>query len=378
MSGLQSKENPIFALNNSQREELADTSILSKDIRSRPQTPSLKAFPLSQQSKAVKSFEEDSEVQHSNSVDFSSDIEPHVAMDNWIPVVDEYIRINDISAAHSVLQKIFAKDPYNIVAMELLATCLKKEKQIENALRIRLEMERLGDKDFHNLTSIGHLYIELGQEDKSESYFSMAIRRQPTSQLALFELEKSWGNVCLRSGDIESCEEHYNRAFSINPHSDVLLVNYGTLEIQKGEYAKALKRFRMAVDLNAHNDKAWMGLSLVHRQYGDLDLSWGNLEKSLDINPGNETAIQLMMEWGLKDGLLDRVISRVDRYLHLYPDNLDLVLALAKLLYCTNRLMPAKLEVERVLSFEPNHSAALNLEAMIEKSLQLEDGAENV
>lgn len=372
MSGLQSKERFKLKIENELNSNI-ESEAFKKDIRSKQEGEvTLTAFPLSRRKEVEDSFllEEIEEEGLLGSAEPEEIIaEPNPAIENWIPAVDDLIRVNDVSAAHSVLQKVFAKDPYNIVAMELLASCFLKEMKFEQSLQVRLEMERLGDVDFHNLSQIGHLYYDLGQDIPAGEYYERSILMSPSSNKALFEIEKNLGNIYLKVGDMESCEEHYNRAFVIDPHSDVLLVNYGTLEIQKGEYAKALRRFRTAVDANSVNDKAWMGLALVHRQYGDIDLSWGNLERSLDINPGNETAIQMMMDWGVKDNQLEKCIPRLDAYLALYPDNLELVLVLAKLFYCTNRFMQASLEVERVLAQEPNNSAALNLESMIAKAL---------
>lgn len=188
---------------------------------------------------------------------------------------------------------------------------------------------------------LGHLLYSKGRDEEAMSQFEQALQFTHGDPDLLFEIYKTIGNIFVKEGDYDAAEENYNRAFAMNSNSDVLLVNYGTLEIQRGHLNEAADRFRQAVHINMSNDKAWVGLALTHRQFGDFDLSWANLDRALDINIGNTTALDLAIEWGARDYRLAPVVDRLYGYLSKAPKDANRRLALAKLLLLSGRLQEA-------------------------------------
>jgi tetratricopeptide (TPR) repeat protein len=169
------------------------------------------------------------------------------------------------------------------------------------------------------------------------------------------------GNIFVRRGDLDSAEDSYNKAHRINPDSDVLYVNIGTLAIQRGGWDEALDKFRTALHLNSTNDKAWVGLALGHRMKGDFELAWGNVEAALEYNPLNEVALGLALEWSTYDGREFRVLELIRNFLIEGGWNERMSLAFAWLSFRRGERSQASLELERLLAVNPANVQALNL-----------------
>jgi tetratricopeptide (TPR) repeat protein len=208
-----------------------------------------------------------------------------------------------------------------------------------------------------------------GQDFKAYEYYIAFVGSGAYHPEYLFSAFKNIGNIKVRSGDFEGAEEFYHKAFTINPLSDVLLVNLGTLEIQKSQFEKALYRFRQAVEINPLNSRGWIGLAIAHREYGDLELAWGNLEKALDINTSEETALELAVQWGIKDGKIDSLLQRMNSYLLENPDDMHMRAQLARVLIIGGRLNPAKSCLENSLKKDPKHQELIEISQSIAKTL---------
>ena len=56
-------------------------------------------------------------------------------------------------------------------------------------------------------------------------------------------------------------KKYYNKAYTLDPDSDVLLVNFGSLALfAVGNSTRHSRVFREAVTINDQNDKGWVGL----------------------------------------------------------------------------------------------------------------------
>lgn len=147
------------------------------------------------------------------------------------------------------------------------------------------------------LFKLGEGFYLIHDDQEALRYFFKVLEFMGEDESLLFETYKYIGNIYVREHDWDGAEEYYNKAYTLNPFSDVLMVNYGILEMQRDQWDLALKKLRYAVQINSKNDKAWVALALIHRFYGDQELSLSNIEKALDINPENTTATALIYEW---------------------------------------------------------------------------------
>lgn len=257
---------------------------------------------------------------------------------------------------------------------------LKKLGEIASGASLRLKAyETLiqSEYSFVNLAKLAGTYYQLGNSEKAKEVYEMALSAVTEDHPELFDVYKNLGNICMRTGDFEAAEEHYHRAFAIDEKSAVLYVNLGTLAMQKADTQNALEKFRGALELDAKNDKAWVGLGMVHHDMGDFVLARANIENAIDINPLNRTAVQLAATWAVRDHDLGFAIDALQEYVGSYVGVADyasdeaafvdeeMSLLLIHLLCLRNQFMEAKLELERLMLWNPTSSKLQAIEREI-------------
>jgi tetratricopeptide (TPR) repeat protein len=252
--------------------------------------------------------------------------------------------------ATNILRGVLIRRPDHSDALLQMGFCLREEGRLDEALKC---FRALARQSFEGQVLVAETYYLSERDDLALASYREVLKRVVDNSDLLFEIYKNIGNIHVRAGDFEAAEEFYNKAYTIHPTSDVLMVNYGTLEIQRGAFAEAVERFRRAVDLNPSNDKAWVGLGLVHRQMGDQELSWANIQRALDINGKNRTAIRLIFDWGVTDGKWNDTIIRLQSYLQSDGGDAEVGFMLAKVFTQIGRYPEARIELERVLALDP-------------------------
>ncbi len=202
--------------------------------------------------------------------------------------------------AVSLLRSVLSRSPYFAPAIRRIGVCHRELGRLDHALKCFQILVKTEPR-CENFILLADAFYIMERDQEAMRYYQTALMDVNIPVAELFNVYKNLGNIFVRSRDFETAEEYYNKAFSIDPRSDLLLVNYGTLEIQRENLEKALGYFREAIQMNSENDKAWVGLSLVHRHMGDFELSHANIERALDINSKNRTALRLLIEWGVCD-----------------------------------------------------------------------------
>ncbi len=200
-----------------------------------------------------------------------------------------------------------------------------------------------------------HCHYMLNEDEAALNTYYEALSHLQEEESNLFELYKNMGNIFVRRRDFEAAEEAYNKAYTINPDSDVLLINFGTLEVQREDFDKALFCFRKAIDVNSNNDKAWIGLALVHNHFGDRELAWGNLIKALDIDTFNRTAILLMGHWGLSEEKIKVALEYHRIFLSRHEFDEDVTLHLVHIYTQLNQLHHAESEALKLCLWSPKN-----------------------
>lgn len=255
---------------------------------------------------------------------------------------------------------LLQKDPFDSSAALKLSELLKQRGHDDEVVRV---LENLIDIDscFTTHFALAEAYFNVGRNTEALRELYHATLVLPEDNGLQFECFKLQGNVFVRLGDYDSAEDAYNRAYRIDPQSDVLEVNLGTLCLQRGQWDEALDRFRRAIALNSKNDKAWIGLALVHRTKGDVELSWGNIEAALEYNPMNETAIGLALDWSVAEGREFRALEFIRQFLVEGGWSERFSLAFSLLAWRRGEVLAATLELERLLAVNPRNEQAMAL-----------------
>lgn len=270
----------------------------------------------------------------------------------------------EYSLALNILRQASNRDSRHPQTLDMLAQCLETVSKNKEALIARKALVEV-DYGFESLFKYATAFYKMGQDQEALDKYFEALAVLTEENQSLFEAYKNMGNIFVRRGDFDGAEEYYNKAYTMNPRSDVLLVNLGTLEVQRNDFDKSLYCFRNAVEINPNNDKAWVGLAMVHNHFGDSELAWANIETAIDINPRNRTAVHLAANWGLRDGKIQKACEALQTYLGSVEEDEDMSLVLINLFCTAGQLDKALLEIERVLLWNPYHEEVRGLKKKI-------------
>ncbi len=260
----------------------------------------------------------------------------------------------DYKRAVKILRHLLSKNSKNRDGVYWLGYCFQKMDDPSNALICFNSLIKIDPSD-ESYSVLGDLYYDLGEDLLAKKAYETSLEIINYESPLLFNLYKKLGNIYLREGDFESAEEYFNRAYVIYSNSDVLLVNFGTLEIHKGNLDEAVERFRSALNINQLNDNAWVGLALISKTKSDVELANAHLKRALECNPINPVAIQLAVQDSFERNEFDVAIEYLQNFLEKNPDNSDLSYTLAGIFYRIGSFAEARIELERTLSLEPNH-----------------------
>ncbi|MCE3009260.1 MAG: tetratricopeptide repeat protein [Proteobacteria bacterium] len=264
------------------------------------------------------------------------------------------------SAALMLVIHSLNKNSTSVSAMSLLVETQIRMGHRDLAIKAQ-EIKVFQTDNFEDLVTLGELYYLNGQDELASDCFEQALAKMIYSSEALFKVYRYMGNILLKEGDIDSAEEFFSKAFSINPKSDILQVNFGTLAVQVGNLEFAQEKFKEALFLNPKNDKAWTGLGLVYHAKGDHFLAIANLENSFEINSRNRTTVQLLSSWYVQEGKLQSAIEVVEVYMRYFEDDKEMALFQVNLLCQTNQFLAALMELERLLLWDPKNEEYLRL-----------------
>lgn len=271
--------------------------------------------------------------------------------------------------AFNLLRTVLIRKPDHPEALKLMAQCLRDDNRLEEALKCARAYAKVARTAEAQASVAEILYLSERDEAALATYRDV-LKNVVSDEALLFDIYKNVGNIHVRAGDYEAAEEYYDKAYTLQPESHVLLVNYGTLEIQRGSWDNAVMRFRRAVEINPSSDRAWVGLAMVHRTMGDLELAKANLERALDINGGNRTALRLIVDWAAQDHDFGSAIERMQHYVSSQGgEDTEMCFTLAKILVQSGRLREARIETERVLALDPEFDNADNLARVLDQHI---------
>jgi Tfp pilus assembly protein PilF len=280
---------------------------------------------------------------------------------------DVLFKHGETEMASHLLRKSLYINSHQPEALKRLALCLTSEKQLPLKTKVFQALVK-SDLCFENVARLGHCYYQQNQDEAAKTTYQEALSLMTIESPELFEVFKNLGNIAMREGDFEGAEELYNKAFNLQPRSDVLHVNLGTLALQQQQQEQAVVRFRTALEYNPRNDKAWVGLALVHNEMGDHVLSRANLENALDVNPQNRTAVHLAASWAVRDQDYPFAIESLENFVSHVECDEEMSLLLIHLFCMRNQFVEAQLELERLLLWDPANQRLQQVEQEIKNA----------
>jgi tetratricopeptide (TPR) repeat protein len=209
------------------------------------------------------------------------------------------------------------------------------------------------------------LLIRRRQDQQAAKLLERAIALGPESEEAAFELHKAAGNCWLRAERFQEAERHYRGALERRPGSAAVLTNLGSLQLQMGRVDEAARSFHAALAVSCDNDRALAGLGACALARGDRRAAHDFYTKSLDLNLDNPSGIFNLVKCAYELKTHATAARILGAYVQRAPVNTNLLYSLAGLQFHLGRLDEARETVRRVLALRPDHSGALELEAML-------------
>lgn len=113
----------------------------------------------------------------------------------------------------------------------------------------------------------------------------------------LFIVYKNLGNIYLSLGNFSMCEEFYNKAYTLSPHSVSLKFHRALLDLKQKHYVLAESKFQDILVSEPQHENSWLGLSIVRRFLNEEELAKACLHRCLDLNPRHKEAQCLSEIW---------------------------------------------------------------------------------
>lgn len=175
-----------------------------------------------------------------------------------------------------------------------------------------------------------------------------------------YEINKELGECYLFMGELDKAEEYYKKAASSNGvHPDPYL-GLATIAVQKGEIDTALTLYRKAESIEA-NDKSLGGIGLVLMEQGEHEQALEAFIKALEYNPKNMLLINTAIQEAHYLNRLGDIVPSLEATLDLNPEMHAVRFALTGCLVHLGCEAEALLNLETILSFEPEHAEAKEL-----------------
>lgn len=278
------------------------------------------------------------------------------------------IQNSDFENSYILMVRALQLDPENTTSLQLMyQICSRLNKYSETHV---LAQELLRRKyDFQSVYQVAQCFYIMGEDQRALDLFLEALSILNYESSLLFEIYKCIGNIYVRFQDFDAAQEYYDKAYTLRPESDILYVNYGTLEVQRGEYDKALECFRNAVKCNSKNSKAWVGMAMIHDLRADFELAWGNVIQAFDFDHRNKTALLLIYQWAKRDEKEREAIPHLLNYLINNEDDEEVSIWLTHLYLSMGETELADLEIEKVLLFNSEHVEANEIRAVLQQKV---------
>ena len=147
------------------------------------------------------------------------------------------------------------------------------------------------------LVGLGSAFCGQSRLDSAEEHYLSALDKITEPCFLLFIVYKSLGEIHLLKKNFRQAEEYYNKASTLNPHCQNLILHRAMMYLKEKNYKEAKEHFQTFIKSNLDSAKAWLGLALTRKALGDKLLALACLNRSLDFDPENFRALNLKKQW---------------------------------------------------------------------------------
>jgi tetratricopeptide (TPR) repeat protein len=164
---------------------------------------------------------------------------------------------------------------------------------------------------------------------------------------------------------LQDAEAVYDGILAANPRCARAMCGKGALAGERQEWSVAQGWFEKALSCRANYDVALAGLGLCEMVGKREEKAFNLFMRAIASNPENRRALLGVLQLGYPMKKYSEIERSLNSFLELHPANIEMLYSFAGILFAQGKVEQAKLEVEKILVFEPKNPLALELRDII-------------
>lgn len=297
--------------------------------------------------------------------------QPALTPAEWLAKAQDAVAYQKYKAAIEAYRKVLAADPNNLdVQLSLADTLLKADEQVE-ARQIYENCLKANPNDWRVHYGLGSLYMQRSYYQLARPYMDRALQLAPVQSRATVLLAQAMVFSGLHQSD--NAIDRARRAMALDPSNMQARLMLMSLYAAAGRLDEALAENRSALEtvrknLASHPDDRRAVEDLGQALAREAELLKGKMVEQPDDAPTRlelasviEQQILAAQQLAYYQGLdlLRPVLIKS-------PDNVELLLAHARLLYLVGRPAESAKDLHKVLATAPENAQAKELLAKVE------------
>jgi tetratricopeptide (TPR) repeat protein len=169
-------------------------------------------------------------------------------------------------------------------------------------------------------------------------------------------------------GDLSKSAQMYEDILKVNPRMSRALCGKGAIAAELNDWKAAEGYFITAKEADDDCDVAYAGLGLCAMIANQVEKAFELFSEAMRRNPENNRALLGVLQTGYPLKRYTEMERMLVAFLDLHPANLDILYSFAGVLFAQGKVQEARMEIEKILIFEPQHEHALELRNMISQT----------
>jgi len=198
-------------------------------------------------------------------------------------ILDHFLINGNYQKARQAAEYGIDRFGFNPLFMLRKAQSLSGLGQLNEAMDLINQLEKIGDNQLEVTLTKGALFSQLRDSKNAIKYFKMAMNVcEPEDRDEIFlDIAMEYQNLGMTKEAIEVLKE----AIATNPQNEGALYEIAFLYDQLGDYKNAIKCYTDFIDENPYSYTAWYNLGNAHSKLEDFDQAAYAYDYAILINP---------------------------------------------------------------------------------------------
>jgi tetratricopeptide (TPR) repeat protein len=174
------------------------------------------------------------------------------------------------------------------------ADVLMKEEKYDEALDVYLMMLEKHPDIYQTHLNIGHCYLKQGHLDKAEAEFVLVLEKIKevhgdlrTDKITALGALSSLGSLYLQKGDFQKAQDYFTQSLELSPEDPAAAYNVGEIFFSNQRIDEAIKYFELSIQIDKSWPAPYLKLGYVYLNNAEYDKSIDSFNKFLQLDPDN-------------------------------------------------------------------------------------------